>query len=97
MSEKELWKKWVTNPDEIAESEKIVWIELQLIISDLLTELKTNNKIETSFTPSELVHFKKMMNTRNDIADNFGKIADTTDSLERSQNLIKFLFFHIGC
>ena len=59
MSEKELWKKWVTNPDEIAESEKIVWMELQQIISDILTELKTNNKIETNFTPSELIHFKK--------------------------------------
>jgi hypothetical protein len=88
MSEKELWKKWVTNPDEIAESEKIVWMELQQIISDILTELKTNNKIETNFTPSELVHFKKMMNTRNDIADNFGKIADTTDSWETSTDFL---------
>ena len=61
MIEKELWKKWVTNPDEIAESEKIVWMELQQIISDILNELKNNNKIETSFTPSELIHFKKMM------------------------------------
>jgi len=83
MSEKELWKKWVSNPDEIAESEKIVWMELQQIISDILTELKTHNKIEANFTHSELVHFKKMMNTRNDIAENFGKIADTTDSWER--------------
>jgi hypothetical protein len=40
MSEKELWKKWVTNPMDIAESEKIVWIDLQQIISDIPTELK---------------------------------------------------------
>jgi hypothetical protein len=89
MIEKELWKKWVTNPDEIAESEKIVWMELQQIISDILTELKTNNKIETSFTPSELVHFKKMMTTRNDIADNFGKIADTIDSWGRVNDFLE--------
>ena len=82
MIEKELWKKYVAKPDEIAESEKIVWMELQQIISDILSELKTNNKIETNFTPSELVHFKKMMNTRNNIAENWGKIADTTDSWE---------------
>ena len=88
MSEKELWKKWVTNPDEIAESEKIVWMELQQIISDILTELKSNDKIETNLTPSELVHFKKMMNTRNNIADNFGKIADTTDSWEKVKDFI---------
>jgi hypothetical protein len=88
MSDKELWKKWVTNPEEIAESEKIVWIELQQIISDILTELKSKNKIETNFAPSELVHFKKMMNTRNNIADNFGKIADTTDSWEKVKDFI---------
>ena len=88
MIEKELWKKWVTNPDEIAESEKIVWMELQQIISDILNELKNNNKIETSFTPSELIHFKKMMTSRNNVADNFGKIADTIDSWERVNDFV---------
>jgi hypothetical protein len=84
----ELWKKWVANPEEIAESEKVIWLELQQIISDVLTELKGNNKIETNFTSSELVHFKKMMNTRNNIADNFGKIADTTDTWEKVNDFI---------
>jgi hypothetical protein len=88
MIEKELWKKYVAKPDEIAESEKPVWMELQQIISDILTELKTNNKIETNFTPSELVHFKKMMNTRNNIAENWEKIADTTDSWEISTDFV---------
>jgi hypothetical protein len=100
MNEKELWEKWVTNPDGIVESEKIVWIELQQIISDMLTELKTNDKIETNFTSSELIHFKKMMNTRNDMADNFGKIADTTDSREISTDFLnaikKFNFTDIN-
>ena len=88
MSKEELWKKWVVNPDEIAESEKIVWMELQSIIRDLLNELNVHNKIENNFTPSELVHFKKMLKTRNHVSENFGKIADTTDSWEISTDFL---------
>ena len=88
MIKDELWKKWITNPDTIAESEKIVWLELQSIISDLINELKVNNKLENNFTPSELVHVKKMLNTRNCVSDNFSKISDTTDSWDKVNDFI---------
>jgi hypothetical protein len=39
MNKEELWKKYIANPDAIGESEKIIWIELQEIFSDILTEL----------------------------------------------------------
>jgi hypothetical protein len=83
MNKEELWKKYIANPDAIGESEKIIWIELQEIFSDILTELKTNNKIENNFTHSEINHFKKMMATRNNIAENFGRIVETTDSSKK--------------
>jgi hypothetical protein len=83
MNKEELWKKYIANPDAIGESEKIIWIELQEIFSDILTELKTNNKIENNFTHSEINHFKKMMTTRNNIAENFGRIVETTDSSKK--------------
>jgi hypothetical protein len=88
MTKDELWKKWITNPDTLVESEKIVWIELQGIISDLLNELNTKNKIENNFTHSELIHFKKMLKNRNYISENFEKIANTTDSLEINANFV---------
>ena len=88
MSKDELWKKWVTNPDTLIESEKIVWMELQGIISDLLNELKAKNKIENNFTPSELTHLKKMLKNRNYISENFEKIANTTDSWEINTNFV---------
>ena len=80
MNKDELWKKWITNPESLVKSEKILWIELEGVIIDLLNELKANGKIENSFTPSELTHFKKMLNNRNYISENFEKIANTTDS-----------------
>jgi hypothetical protein len=88
MSEKELWQKWITNPNTISESEKTVWMELQQIISDILTELKTNKKIKINFTESEIAHFRKMLKTRNAVAENWGKIEVTTDSWERVADFV---------
>jgi hypothetical protein len=88
MSKEELWRKYIANPDAIGQSEKIIWIELQEIFSDILTELKLNNKIEMNFTHSEISHFKKMMTTRNNIAENFGKIVRTTDSMKKGYDFL---------
>lgn len=88
MNKDELWKKWITNPESLVKSEKILWIELEGVIIDLLNELKANGKIENSFTPSELTHFKKMLNNRNYISENFEKIANTTDSFEINADFV---------
>ena len=100
MPEDELWNKWIENPNTLVDSEKIVWLELQGIINDLLNELHTKNKIRKSFTPDELTHLKKMLKNRNYISENFEKIANTTDSLEINANFVgtirKFNFTDIN-
>ena len=86
----DLWKKWVVSPDEaIGESEKAVWLELESIIRDLLLELKSNGKVESSFTDSEINHLKKLLNNRNEMAFSFNKIMDTTDSWETVNSFTK--------
>lgn len=91
MNKDELWKKWITNPDTLVESEKVVWMELQGITSDLLNELKLKNKIKNKFVASELTHLKKVLKNRNYISENFEKIANTTDSLEINANFVNTL------
>jgi hypothetical protein len=88
MTKDELWRKWIENPNTLVDSEKIVWMELQDIISNLLNELNTKNKIENNFTPSELIHFKKMLKNRNNISENFEKMANTTDSFEINTDFV---------
>jgi len=86
----ELWKKYISNPDEaLGESERTVWLELQCIIADLLKELKDNGKVELSFTGSEINHVKKLLKNRNEIVDNFNKIMSTTDNLEKTNNFLR--------
>lgn len=86
----DLWKKWVVNPDQtIGEDEKAVWLELQSIIHDLLMELKSNGKVELSFTKSEIIHVKKLLKNRNELVFNFNRIMDTTDSWEKVKSFVK--------
>lgn len=85
----ELWKKYIANPEAIGEIEKPFWMKLQRVISDILIELKTNNKIEINFTHSELGQVKKMLKNRNHISDNFSRIVDTTDSLEKANSFVR--------
>lgn len=89
MNNSDMWKKWVVNPEAISESEKAVWLELQSIIHDLLMELKSNRKVELSFTSSEIYHLKKLLKNRNEIVFNFNKIEATTDSLEKVNSFVK--------
>ena len=86
----ELWKKYISNPDEaIGEDEKKVWMELQCILNDLLLELKNNRKVEINFTKSEINHVKKLLKSRNEVVANFNKIMDTTDTWEKTQSFLQ--------
>lgn len=90
MTNPDLWKKWVTNPEEtIGESEKTAWLELQNILIELLHELKNNGKVELNFTESEIYHLKKLLKNRNEMVFTFNKIMDTTDNLETAKNFVQ--------
>lgn len=86
----ELWKKYISNPDEaIGEDEKKVWMELQCILIDLLLELKNNGKVKLNFTKSEINHVKKLLKSRNEVVANFNKMIDTTDTREKTQGFLQ--------
>ncbi len=89
INDSDLWKKWVGNPEAISKGEKVVWLELQSIIHDLLLELRSNGKIELSFTKSEINHLKKLLKNRNEMVFVFNKIMDTTDSWKKAKSFVK--------
>jgi len=89
MNNPDLWKKWVSNPEAIGESEKTTWLELQNILIELLHELKNNGKAELNFTESEIYHLKKLLKNYNEMVSTFNKIMDTTDNLEIAKNFVQ--------
>jgi hypothetical protein len=89
--EKDDWNKYIINPDAISEEEKKGWFELQTIIRNLLEELKSNNRIETSYTSLEINHLKKLLKNRNYIVQIFNLMEKTTDSLEEADKFIRAL------
>ena len=90
MNNPDLWKKWVSNPEEsIGEGDKTVWLELQNILIELLHELKNNGKVELNFTESEIYHLKKLLKNRNEMVFAFNKIMKTTDNWETAKNFVQ--------
>lgn len=61
----DIWASRVSNPDALGEEEKKLWTEIKPILIELLDELKTNDKIEISFTADEKHHF--MMTVKNNL------------------------------
>ena len=62
LSFEDIWANRVSNPDNLGAEEKKLWTEIEPILIELLDELKTNRKIEISFSADEKHHLMMTVN-----------------------------------
>jgi hypothetical protein len=74
------WDDLVGNPEKMGEMEKKLWIELEPILGELLTELKRNNKIERIYLPAEVEGLRVIVQTMKACGANYNLLLHANDN-----------------
>ncbi len=67
---KDFFKGRIGNSEDMGQAEKDLWIQIEDALNELLDELKTKDKIRTSFDSVEIDHIKNMMDNINQLSWN---------------------------
>jgi len=78
----DLWKNRVLNVDSLGEGEKALWSKIEPILNEVLDELKTNGKTETSFVKSQYDHLGSVLDNLNQVALNSNLLIDAIGKQE---------------
>ncbi len=76
------WDDLVGNPEAMGEMEKKLWVELEPILGELLTELKKNGKIETIYLPAEVEGLRVMVQTMKGCSANYNLLLHVSQNSE---------------